>query len=110
MTKKSTSKKVKNPTKKASNAQSPRVEGNPFRDGSSYGAAYDILAKHQEGLPRQKLVELLAKATGKSVKRAGFDVAVIMSAKNSVNSPRHLSCRNGFFIEKTNGACILRTK
>jgi len=87
----------------------PRADGNPFREGSSYSVAYDILGKHKEGLPRQRLVELLAKATGKDPKRAGFDAAVLLSARESVNGPRHRSCRPGFWIERENDFVKLRT-
>jgi hypothetical protein len=87
----------------------PRAEGNPFRENSSYSVVYDILAKHKEGLPRQRLVELLAKTTGKNPKRAGFDAAVLLSAKDSVNGPRHRSCRSGFYVERENDFVKLRT-
>jgi hypothetical protein len=87
----------------------PRAGGNPFRPHSSYSIAYDILSKHQEGLPRQKLIALLAKATRKSPRRAGFDASVILSAKNSVDGPRHRSCRSGFWVQRENDFVKLRT-
>src|ERR1017187_6619235 len=71
----------------------PRATGNPFRASSSYGVGYDILASHPEGMPRQQFVESLAKATGKTIRRAGFDASVVLSAKNSPTGPRHRSCR-----------------
>jgi hypothetical protein len=86
----------------------PRVSSNPFRDGSSYGVGYDILASHKEGLPRQKFVELLAKATGKSTKRAGFDAAVVLSAKDGPTGPRHPSCREGYWVIRENDHVVLR--
>ena len=78
----------------------PRVASNPFRQGSSYGACYDILAAHPEGLPRQKLVELLSKAiSGKSLKNAAYDAGVIITARADF---RHRSCRPGFIVIKEN--------
>ena len=73
----------------------PRVASNPFRQGSSYGACFDIMAAHPEGLPRQKVIELLAKATGKPIKNAGFDAGVIFTARPDF---RHRSCRPGFIV------------
>ena len=100
---------VKRTTKKgAKKNQYPRAESNPFREGSSYGVAFDILAKHKEGLPRQKLVELLASATGKSTTKASFDVAVVLSAKGSPTGPRHRSCREGYWIEREADHCTLK--
>ena len=95
--------------KKARKAMFPRSATNPFRAGSSYGTCYDILAKHQDGLSRKKLIELFAKATGKSEKRAGFDAAVLLSAKDS-SGERHRSCREGFWIQRENDHLVLRTK
>ena len=77
----------------------PRVASNPFRQGSSYGACFDIMAAHPEGLPRQKVIELLAKATGKPIKNAGFDAGVIFTARPDF---RHASCRPGFVCIKEN--------
>jgi hypothetical protein len=110
LTKKKAKAGAKKPTpKKNGKPMYPRAEGNPFRENSSYSVAYDILAKHKEGLPRQRLAELLAKATGKNPKRAGFDAAVLLSAKDSVNGPRHRSCRPGFYVERENDFVKLRT-
>jgi hypothetical protein len=60
-------------------------------------------------VPRQKLIELLATATGKSTTKASFDVSVILSAKDSPTGPRHQSCREGFWIEREADHCRLRT-
>ena len=117
MSKKTVSKKAakrrvsKKPTgiKPGKKAQPPRVEGNVFRQGSSYATGYDILKAHPEGLPRKEFVQLLAKATGKSEKRAGVDAAVILSARDSATGPRHRSCREGYWIVKTNDHYQLRT-
>ncbi len=91
------------------NSKFPRSDNNPFRAGSSYATAFVILVAHPAGLPRQKLVELLAKATGKSIKRAGFDVAVVVSpASASPTSDRHSSCRDGYGVEHENDHVVLR--
>lgn len=91
------------------NSTFSRSDKNPFREHSSYATAWDILFAHPAGLPRQKLVELLAKATGKSVKRAGYDVSVVVSpASASPTSIRHRSCRDGYGIERENDHVVLR--
>jgi len=107
--KKATGKAAKGKAKAAAKtgkwARDPR---NVFRPGSSYGLAYDILAAHSDGLPKDKLVALLAKATGKDEKHAGYDAQVLLSAHpneaglNNNDSPRHRSCRPGFWIKRTN--------
>jgi len=86
-----------------------RSETNPFREGSGYGQVYDILAAHPDGLPREKLVELYSAASRKNLKKSGFDVAVVLSAKDSPTGGRHRSCREGFWIERENEFVRLRT-
>lgn len=76
---------------------------NPFRPGSSYHACFNILGKFMKaGLHRKKLVELLARETGKDETRAGYDAAVLLSAKESNTGPRHRSCKEGFWVRRTN--------
>lgn len=85
-----------------------RHQQNPFRVGS-YGTAFDILAAHPAGLPREKLVELLAKATGKDIQHAAFDTQVVCSARqndkglNPFEGPRNRACRHGFYVSRVNG-------
>jgi hypothetical protein len=87
----------------------PRDPRNPFREGSAYATCFNILAFHKAGLPKEKMVELLAEATGKDIKHAGYDAQVLLSAHPNDNglsnndSPRHRSCRPGFWIQRTNG-------
>ena len=102
-------KKTKAAAKKTPKAMFPRAASNPFRPGSAYAAGYDVLSAHPQGLPRQRLVELMAKATRKSEKRANFDAAVVLSAQTSPTGPRHRSCREGFWVERTNDHLKLRT-
>jgi len=86
----------------------PRDPRNVFRPGA-YGTCFDILARHPTGLQKEKLIELLAEATGKDVKHAAFDAQVLLSAKANDNglsnndSPRHRSCRPGFWVRRENG-------
>jgi hypothetical protein len=107
--------KVK-PVKAAKSAKVPLKAGkwphdsrNPFREGSSYAICFNILAANKAGLAKEKLVELLAEATGKDIKHAGYDAQVLLSAHPNDNglsnndSPRHRSCRPGFWIQRTNG-------
>jgi hypothetical protein len=77
-----------------------RIEGNPYRPNTSYGAAVDILAGHPDGMTRQALVEELAKVTRKPTKNCGYDVAVVVS----VAGKPHPSARRaeGFTIERVN--------
>ena len=78
----------------------PRSAANPFRAGSSYGVVFDVLAAHPEGISRGMLVIEVGKATGKDSKHAGYDCDVLLSAKE--DGSRHLSCRQGFWIERVN--------
>jgi hypothetical protein len=87
----------------------PHDGRSPFREGSSYDRCVSIMIGHPEGLPRERLVELLAQATGKDLKRASFDVQVVCSARkndeglNPFEGPRNRSCKGGFYVERTNG-------
>jgi len=89
----------------------PRAEGNPFREGGigGYHRVYDILAAHPKGLPRQKLVEIYSAVSRKNLTKSGFDVSVVLSAKDSPTGPRHRSCQEGFFCERENEFVRLRT-
>ena len=109
---------AKSTTKPAAKSTKPAVaQGkwkhdprNPFRQGSAYALCFDILAAHRDGLPREKLVALLAEATGKDAKHAAYDAQVLLSARpnedglNNNDSPcRHRSCRPGFWVKRENG-------
>lgn len=86
----------------------PRDPRNVFRDGSSYATAFDVLASFPTGLPKDKLIRLLAEATGKDEKHAGYDAQVLLSAHGNESGlsrndgPRHRSCRPGFWVERKN--------
>ena len=80
----------------------PRNKANPFREGSSYGAIFDAFATKRGGIRRAELLKLAMNATGKDAKHAAYDLAVILSAKDSNNGPRHPSCRESFWIRREN--------
>lgn len=90
----------------------PRDPRNPFR-GGSYATCYDILASHKQGLPKDRLITLLAEATGKDLVHAGYDAQVVLSARpnddglNNNDSPRNRSCRPGFWISRENDCVTL---
>jgi len=87
----------------------PRDPRSPFRPTSSYDMCFRILASYPDGLPKGKLIALLAEATGKDLKHAGYDAQVLLSARpnedglSNNDGPRHRSCKPGFWIRRTNG-------
>lgn len=103
-----TNKKSNKATLNKPNLDYVRAEGDPFRPGSSYSIAFSALKK-SAGMTRQQLVAEVAKATGKDERHAGYDVAVLLSAKDSPTGPRHQSCREGFWIEREGDHIRLRT-
>ena len=78
----------------------PHSASNPFREGSNYSLAFDILASFPEGLPLAEWRESYAKAARKSLKLASYDIQVLLTAKDSPTGERHRSCRDGFYIER----------
>ena len=95
-----TSGKSKKPGKKASKATYPHCDKNPFREGSNYALAFDVLASFPDGLPLADWRERYAKAAKKSLKLASYDIQVLLTAKDSPTGERHRSCRDGFYIER----------
>jgi len=87
----------------------PRHPANRYREGSSYALAFDILAAHPSGLSRQRLLEMYAKASGATQDRARFNLAVVLSPRESATGPRHRSAREGYWIEMQNNFVRLRT-
>ena len=97
------------PKSVARSAPYPRHPSNPYRPGS-YSLAFDILAAHPDGLSRQRLIELYSKASGKDPRTgARYDLAVVLSPKESATGPRHRSAREGYWIEMQNDFVRLRT-
>ena len=86
--------------KKNFKATYPRCDKNPFREGSNYALAFDILASFPEGLPLAEWRERYAKAVRKPLKLASYDIQVLLTAKDSPTGERHKSCRDGFYIER----------
>ncbi len=94
------SEKTEKTTKKNSKATYPRCDKNPFREGSNYALAFDVLAASKDGLPLAEWRERYAKAARKPLKLAGFDTQVLLTAKDTPTGERHRSCRDGFYIER----------
>lgn len=90
------------PAKKvnASSSKYPRHKSNPFRENSAYATCFDIMIAHKNGISRDELINLLAKESGKDPKLAGYDLSVLLSAKESPTGPRHRSCREGFWVKR----------
>ena len=85
----------------------PRNKANPFRAGSAYASIMDAMATKKNGIRRDELTALAMEATGKDVKHASYDLAVILSAKESNNGPRHPSCAEGFWVKRDNDCFTL---
>ena len=95
---------------KAKSDKWPHCSSNPFkRVGSAYGVCFDILAAHQDGLPRQKLIEMLARATKSDLQHAAYNAQVVLSARgeagdglNPFEGPRNRSARFGYWVKRAN--------
>ena len=92
----------KKSTKALPPSKYPRHSSNPYRAGSSYGLCYDILAGHKDGIRRDELIGILAKEGRTTATRAGFNVSVVLSSRESATGPRHRSARQGYFVRVTN--------
>lgn len=99
---KNTGATVKKAKKPAATVAPAEGKAGPFRPGSAYQRAYEILAGHPGGLSRQELLKKFMAATGKDEKHARYDLSVVLSASESPTGPRHPCCREGFWIEKEN--------
>ncbi|MFC1451897.1 hypothetical protein ACFLSJ_00970 [Verrucomicrobiota bacterium] len=95
------------PTKKASTKGYARAEHNPFREGSAYATAYDVLAAHPDAVERSTLVSETARVTGKDLRKAYFDVTVVASSRKDGRSHRCIAkAADGYFVERTNGGWL----
>lgn len=91
------------PIKRPTNGKYARHPKNPFREGSSYALAFDILAANRKGMNRADLTKEYSRVSKKPLKNAGYDIAVLLSPKSEKpTSERHRSCRDGFGIRKEN--------
>ena len=81
----------------------------PYRKGSAYSKVYQILMEHPDGISRADLIREAARRCKKPASRSAFDVAVVVSPRESCTGPRHRSARDGYFLE-VEGSCLkLRT-
>jgi bacterioferritin-associated ferredoxin len=85
---------------KAHPSKYSRHKSNPFRENSAYATCFDILAAHKDGIGRDEILNLIGKETHKDIKHAGYDLSVLLSAKESPTGPRHRSCREGFWVKR----------
>jgi len=101
-----TAKTVKAPKSKVSSPGSsslyPRHEKNPFRLNSSYSKVFDCFASFKNGVRRDELLTKVSEAVGKDLMHSKYDLAVIISAKDSNTGPRHRSCPEGFWVRREN--------
>jgi len=88
-----------------------RHPSNPFRPLSSYSKVYDVFSSYKQGVNRQDLLKAVSRFIGKHEKHSSYDLAVILSAKESNNGPRHKSCRPGYWVKKENSnVCMMIDK
>ena len=102
-------------SEKVAKSWKPRVhhpeeaESTPYRKGSAYSKVYQILAEHPDGISRADLIREAARRCKKPASRSAFDVAVVVSPRESCTGPRHRSARDGYYLE-VEGSCLrLRT-
>lgn len=89
--------------------QPEEAESTPYRKGSAYSKVYQILTEHPDGISRADLIREAARRCKKPASRSAFDVAVVVSPRESCTGPRHRSARDGYFLE-VEGSCLkLRT-
>jgi hypothetical protein len=87
----------------------PRHNDNPFREGSNYATCFDVLASKPKGMHVDEWKRLYSEAVGKEERLAGYDLRVLLSAKESPTSERHRSCRDGFSISREENHVQLHT-
>lgn len=89
--------------------QSEEAASTPYRKGSAYSKVYQILTEYPDGISRADLIREAARRCKKPASRSAFDVAVVVSPRESCTGPRHRSARDGYFLE-VEGSCLkLRT-
>ena len=100
--KKTVTKSAKKSVKSNKSKLYPRVECNPYRDGSGYSICFDILHKLglKKPIQRSKIIEEYAEATGKDIATtAKWDVSVVLSPRN--NGKAHRSSKgNAYWVER----------
>ena len=89
--------------------QPEEAESTPYRKGSAYSKVYQILTEHPDGISRTELIREAARRCKKPANRSAFDVAVVVSPRESCTGLRHRSARDGYYV-KVEGSCYtLRT-
>ncbi len=85
-----------------------RHETNPYREGSAYAAAYDVLADAGEkGIVRKDLVAEVARLTGKPEKNAYYDCVVVCSPAEDGRAHRSAStAADAYWVEKADGGNV----
>lgn len=85
-----------------------RHETNPYREGSAYATAFDVLAAAEEkGIIRKDLVAETARLTGKPEKNAYFDVTVVLSPRETGEAHRSANrAADVYWVEKTDGGNV----
>ena len=78
-TKAKSTKQIKKPASKTP----PRSPYNGYRAGSNYALCFDLLYQigRKKPVSRKVLLEKYAQLSGKDLKRAGYDLAVILSVQ-----------------------------
>jgi len=86
----------------------PRHPSNPYREGSAYATAYDILADAGEkGIVRKDLVAEAARLTGKDERRAYYDVTVVLSPRETGEAHRSANrAADAYWVEKADGGNV----
>lgn len=84
--------------------QPEEAESTPYRKGSAYSKVYQILAEHPDGISRADLIREAARRCKKPASRSAFDVAVVVSPRESCTGPRHRSARDKYYV-KVEGSC-----
>jgi hypothetical protein len=85
-----------------------RHPSNPFRPQSSYSKVFDVFSSFKQGVNRQDLLKAVSRFIGKDEMHSAYDLAVILSAKESNNGSRHKSCRPGYWCKKENSnVCLM---
>ena len=91
-------------SRKPKGHQPDEAESTPYRKGSAYSKVYQILAEHPNGISRADLIREAARRCKKPAGRSAFDVAVVVTPRESCTGPRHRSARDGYFLE-VQGSC-----
>lgn len=101
---------TKSQKRQTTKSSTPAANGNPFRPESAYARIYDVLASAPEGMmTREDLLKKAMKAVHKDATHTGYDLAVILSPKDSPTGKRHRSCRPGYWVERNGDLLKLRT-